>query len=375
MNVHYLLPHLIIFNLIGNNLPSILYLAGYSDKCNASENRTLFFGFLFSITQLTYLIPLIRICIKASSPNQSEAPLIQASPKLFPTFIYQLYFVALTSISNPTGHSPCFSIRIQQFGFKVSSGIYAFIWLRGILFGYYTEMKSRLLMIAMQVSVFLATFVLQYSITSYYGNDTLNECIHIPHANLFLIVTIFAVISLSYTFFKLGALGFILSLPICQLLWQPDYMIKAFGRIIENSSGDFDIAELLSKRCPYHDLDYILWSLPFVLWFLMSLLMTLVRVFFLHRVGPPFTEVNPQHDELFRKGSPLKEKTYGKHKLPVRIADEKKCTICWEEFSHNEKVSFVEECFHIYHSACINKWITKENHCPLCKRKIKMKIF
>ena len=373
MNVYFIILALIFVSIIGNSLPSALFFPGHAEKCTASQRSSVFLGFIFSLCQLPYLIQITKHLLKSPTLDQLESSLIQDSPKLFPAFIYQIYFVAMSSFSNPVEQTQCYPIQIQQTIFKLTAGLYIHLWTRGILFGYNQRLRSKLLVVISQVSANLMTLIFEYLISSNYGQDILRECNYVIHLNLLLIVAIFAFTSLSFAFLKVGSLGFALSLPICYAL--SPYMASVVGWIVGLCGGDFDIHEMNSERCPYKSIDYMLWSLPFVAWFMLSLTMSFIRFFGLNRIGPPFTELNLEDPEFFEKGSVLREKTFGKHKLPVRIAEEKKCTICWEEFGHGEKVSFVEECFHIYHSACINKWVSKGNHCPLCKRKIKAKIF
>ena len=45
---------------------------------------------------------------------------------------------------------------------------------------------------------------------------------------------------------------------------------------------------------------------------------------------------------------------------------EKQCVICLEEFKTGDEQTTVP-CFHVFHPDCINKWLTKNNSCPICK--------
>ncbi|XP_076952447.1 uncharacterized protein LOC143626183 [Bidens hawaiensis] len=47
-------------------------------------------------------------------------------------------------------------------------------------------------------------------------------------------------------------------------------------------------------------------------------------------------------------------------------ADEKKCSICQEEFARGDEVGRLG-CGHGYHTACINQWLGLKNWCPICK--------
>lgn len=42
------------------------------------------------------------------------------------------------------------------------------------------------------------------------------------------------------------------------------------------------------------------------------------------------------------------------------------CSICIEPFEQDELVSALS-CGHLYHSSCINEWLQKTLHCPLCR--------
>ena len=44
----------------------------------------------------------------------------------------------------------------------------------------------------------------------------------------------------------------------------------------------------------------------------------------------------------------------------------KRCSICLEEFSNNEKVTSLP-CIHFFHTPCIKNWIKRQNTCPVCK--------
>lgn len=253
--------------------------------------------------------------------------------------------------------------------FNITAGVYAYIWIRGVLFGYSAQVRSKLLLLATQIFAFLMTNLFEIAIRTKYGS-ILNECSYISHTGLLLISSIFAFISIGFLAFGAETAGFVLSLPISYIFWKPASLMGVIGWIVEYSGGKFTVDNAGSPGCPYVQLDLMLWTLPFVLWFFFSLLMSLVR-FVLLRRAEYYEALSNQIPEPVEEGSPLKKKVFGKHPLPVRIAEERNCSICWEEFIDDQNVSFVDECFHIYHSSCINKWITHGSQCPLCKRKIK----
>ncbi|XP_038706451.1 E3 ubiquitin-protein ligase RING1-like [Tripterygium wilfordii] len=43
------------------------------------------------------------------------------------------------------------------------------------------------------------------------------------------------------------------------------------------------------------------------------------------------------------------------------------CTICLEEFNDGEQCRVLDGCHHIYHKSCIDGWLIKDRHCPLCR--------
>lgn len=364
MNVYFILVALSSLNLIGNNLPGALYLTGYAEGCTPSDRSSIILGFIFSLLQLSYLARILKLSVKAANADQIESEMIEISPKLFPAFIYQIYFVAMTSISHLTSESACTPISLQQIGFKITAGIYAYFWIRGGLFSYTPQIRSRLLVLATQAFTFLMAYFFESLLRLNY-RSSLSDCNHLSQTGLLLISTIFAFISISFLAFGSELIGFILSLPLSYLFWKSSYMMRAIGSVVEYSGGEFSPEK--DSSCPHSQLDLMLWTLPFILWFFFSITMTLVRFILLRRAQAQNFEQSP---EPLEQGSPLRAKVFGKHKLPPRISEEKTCSICWEEFNHEENVSFVEECFHIYHSSCINKWITHGSQCPLCKRKI-----
>lgn len=368
MNVYSILIALSGLTLLGNNLPSMLFFTGYADECSPSDKSSITLGFIFSMLQLLYLARILRCSIKQASVDQVESALIHISPKLFPAFIYQIYFVAMTSLSHPASDNVCTPIIIQQIGFNVTAGVYAFIWIRGVLFGYSAQVRSKVLLLATQIFAFLMTNLFEIAIRTKYSS-IIHECSYISHTGLLLISSIFAFISIGFLAFGAETAGFVLSLPISYIFWKPASLMEAIGWIAQYSGGELAGEGAGSTGCPYVQLDLMLWTLPFVLWFFFSLLMTLVRFVLLNLAE---TEAaNSQCLEPVEEGSPLRQKVFGKHELPVRIADETNCSICWDEFVNDQNVSFVDECFHIYHSSCINKWVSHGNPCPLCKRKIK----
>lgn len=46
------------------------------------------------------------------------------------------------------------------------------------------------------------------------------------------------------------------------------------------------------------------------------------------------------------------------------------CTICLEESGNPVEIQL--QCNHVFHQDCIEEWLNREKHCPVCKREIKL---
>ncbi|KAJ9146650.1 hypothetical protein P3X46_028887 [Hevea brasiliensis] len=47
------------------------------------------------------------------------------------------------------------------------------------------------------------------------------------------------------------------------------------------------------------------------------------------------------------------------------------CAICLEEFEDGEPCWVLTKCKHVYHAFCINQWLAKDRHCPLCRGSVR----
>jgi len=56
-----------------------------------------------------------------------------------------------------------------------------------------------------------------------------------------------------------------------------------------------------------------------------------------------------------------------KYKKPEFSATGPSCTICLAEYQDEELMRKLP-CDHAYHSECIDKWLNRVNHCPLCRK-------
>ena len=76
-----------------------------------------------------------------------------------------------------------------------------------------------------------------------------------------------------------------------------------------------------------------------------------------------------------RVDGPIKKKLLKKlpeskiNNINKLIEENKRCTICLEDFIKNDIVIYLP-CFHIFHKLCIIEWINKHANCPLCKLNI-----
>lgn len=62
--------------------------------------------------------------------------------------------------------------------------------------------------------------------------------------------------------------------------------------------------------------------------------------------------------------------------LPEKLASnadlESECSICLEGLNLGDRVREVGACGHTFHCSCIDLWLLRCAHCPLCKRDVKM---
>lgn len=48
--------------------------------------------------------------------------------------------------------------------------------------------------------------------------------------------------------------------------------------------------------------------------------------------------------------------------------DRVSCSVCLQDFQLGESVRSLPYCHHMFHLPCIDKWLTKQGSCPLCRR-------
>ncbi|GMJ10522.1 TRANSLOCATED PROMOTER REGION, nuclear pore anchor [Hibiscus trionum] len=47
------------------------------------------------------------------------------------------------------------------------------------------------------------------------------------------------------------------------------------------------------------------------------------------------------------------------------------CVICLEEFKDGDSCRVLSDCKHLYHKICIDEWLVKDRHCPLCRDSVR----
>eukprot|EP00761_Pharyngomonas_kirbyi_P009386 gb/GECH01009402.1/.p1 GENE.gb/GECH01009402.1/~~gb/GECH01009402.1/.p1 ORF type:complete len:166 (+),score=11.55 gb/GECH01009402.1/:1-498(+) len=53
-----------------------------------------------------------------------------------------------------------------------------------------------------------------------------------------------------------------------------------------------------------------------------------------------------------------------------QIGKEKKCSICWESLSNRNDLLRLN-CHHIFHGACVSKWLKTHITCPICRKPLR----
>ncbi|PON64202.1 43kDa postsynaptic protein [Trema orientale] len=47
------------------------------------------------------------------------------------------------------------------------------------------------------------------------------------------------------------------------------------------------------------------------------------------------------------------------------------CSICLEDFKYGDECRMFVKCNHGFHKACVDKWLARDKHCPLCRGSIR----
>ncbi|PSS32525.1 RING-H2 finger protein [Actinidia chinensis var. chinensis] len=59
------------------------------------------------------------------------------------------------------------------------------------------------------------------------------------------------------------------------------------------------------------------------------------------------------------------------HNSSATRIDESECCICLGVFTDGEKVKVLPNCNHCYHSECVDKWLSSQPSCPLCRSSLR----
>ena len=43
------------------------------------------------------------------------------------------------------------------------------------------------------------------------------------------------------------------------------------------------------------------------------------------------------------------------------------CSVCLEAFRKGEKVRSLPQCGHVFHRACVDRWLRMHSACPMCR--------
>ena len=52
------------------------------------------------------------------------------------------------------------------------------------------------------------------------------------------------------------------------------------------------------------------------------------------------------------------------------VTKQTSCSICFEDFTIQNRIKLLSECGHEYHDSCINKWLENEKRCPVCNKNL-----
>ncbi|GAV90684.1 zf-RING_2 domain-containing protein [Cephalotus follicularis] len=50
------------------------------------------------------------------------------------------------------------------------------------------------------------------------------------------------------------------------------------------------------------------------------------------------------------------------------------CSICLEEFKDKDMLIILPHCNHMFHKLCIHQWLLRNQHCPLCRDFVHVRI-
>ncbi|OIW02873.1 hypothetical protein TanjilG_29649 [Lupinus angustifolius] len=62
----------------------------------------------------------------------------------------------------------------------------------------------------------------------------------------------------------------------------------------------------------------------------------------------------------------LPSEEYNSSKM-LKLYDKISCSICLQDFEDGEMVRILPKCGHIFHLECIDKWLIRQESCPMCR--------
>ncbi|KAL3531670.1 hypothetical protein ACH5RR_005191 [Cinchona calisaya] len=83
--------------------------------------------------------------------------------------------------------------------------------------------------------------------------------------------------------------------------------------------------------------------------------------------GPVSPSKSMGLDPATIKGLPIF--SYGSS-LNDKISPEAECSICLALFQEGDKVKVLPQCHHGFHYECVDKWLSTQSTCPLCRKPI-----
>jgi len=69
-------------------------------------------------------------------------------------------------------------------------------------------------------------------------------------------------------------------------------------------------------------------------------------------------------------GSLSEEVTWSEDVNFIQDTDQTECTVCLSQFENGDRVRILP-CQHVFHAACVDEWLGRDPHCPLCRQSIR----
>ncbi|PON86572.1 43kDa postsynaptic protein [Trema orientale] len=57
---------------------------------------------------------------------------------------------------------------------------------------------------------------------------------------------------------------------------------------------------------------------------------------------------------------------------PGRVSGPAECCICLGVFEDGEKLKVLPQCCHCYHPECVDRWLSTQSSCPLCRASLRV---